>query len=105
MLRLVIYHVDKGCRCGHDDENNTAVTSAGSINEPQLRISLNVLFTRVCLYVCVSDIEEELCDGNPVLINPRTGLEYNCNSGQDTCPAGSYCHKLVNVARCCQQGL
>jgi len=54
---------------------------------------------------CVADIEEELCDGNPVLINPRTGLEYNCNPGRDICPAGSYCHKLVNVARCCQQGL
>jgi len=63
------------------------------------------MFVRVFVCVCVSDIEEELCDGNPVLINPRTGLEYNCNPGRDTCPAGSYCHKLVNVARCCQQGL
>jgi len=55
--------------------------------------------------VCV-DWEEELCDGKPVLINRETGLEYNCNEGRDICPAGSYCHQLVNVARCCmQQGI
>jgi len=51
------------------------------------------------------DIEEELCDGNPVLINPRTGLEYNCNPGRDNCPANSYCHRVINVARCCPKGL
>jgi len=38
------------------------------------------------------------------MINPATGLNYNCESGQDTCPAGSYCHRLPTVSACCKEG-
>ena len=47
---------------------------------------------------------EELCDGNKPLIDPATNFEYSCSVGEDMCPAGSYCHKLGAVARCCREG-
>ncbi len=47
---------------------------------------------------------EELCDGNKPLIDPATNFEYSCSMGEDMCPAGSYCHKLGAVARCCREG-
>ncbi len=53
----------------------------------------------------ILDIEEELCDGAPPLINPRTGRDYDCQTGRDTCPSGSYCHKLSGTAKCCQEGM
>ncbi|KAK2184807.1 hypothetical protein NP493_252g05062 [Ridgeia piscesae] len=49
------------------------------------------------------DMAEELCDGNAPLKDPRTRLEYSCDVGQDTCPAGSYCHKVGSLARCCRE--
>jgi len=52
----------------------------------------------------VLDIDEDLCDGEPALSNPLTGREYDCNRGKDMCPAGSYCHKLGTIARCCKEG-
>jgi len=53
---------------------------------------------------CLVDMAEELCDGNAPLKDPRTRLEYSCDVGQDTCPAGSYCHKVGSLARCCREG-
>lgn len=55
------------------------------------------------IYFCV-DIDEELCDGQPALINPVTGKEYNCHRGNDICPTGSYCHILGTIAECCGEG-
>jgi len=49
------------------------------------------------------DLDEELCDGRPPLTNILTGREFNCDSGFDSCPAGSYCHRLGSIARCCQE--
>jgi agrin len=46
------------------------------------------------------ELEVEVCDGKPTLVNPRTGSQYNC--ANESCPPGSYCHKVHNVpARCC----
>ena len=53
---------------------------------------------------CSVDMAEELCDGNAPLKDPRTRVEYSCDVGQDTCPAGSYCHKVGSIARCCREG-
>ena len=49
-----------------------------------------------------SDIAEELCDGNDVLVNKVTGREYDCS--RDVCPGGSYCHKVGEIYRCCGEG-
>ena len=56
------------------------------------------------MFLCTVDMAEELCDGNAPLKDPRTRLEYSCDVGQDTCPAGSYCHKVGSIARCCREG-
>ena len=50
------------------------------------------------------DIDEEVCDGNQPLLNPMTGEDYNCGNGRDACPAGTYCHRVGNIAKCCQEG-
>jgi len=49
------------------------------------------------------DLDEELCDGRAPMVNTLTGKELNCEFGFDSCPAGSYCHKLGSIARCCQE--
>ena len=57
------------------------------------------------LFSFVLDLDsEELCDGNPPMINPASDREYDCGNGRDTCPAGSYCHRVDGEARCCQEG-
>ena len=50
------------------------------------------------------DIDEELCDGNAPLVNRRTGLEFDCDSGRDICPPNSYCHRVGAMSRCCPEG-
>lgn len=47
---------------------------------------------------------EEMCDGNAALVDPSTGSEYDCGNGRDSCPAGSYCHRVSGVSRCCKEG-
>ncbi|XP_067659548.1 agrin-like isoform X2 [Haliotis asinina] len=44
---------------------------------------------------------EEPCDGNMPLVNEATGMDYNCSSGRDKCPAGSYCHQSLTFSKCC----
>lgn len=50
------------------------------------------------------DIAEEMCDGSPPLTDPSSGLEIDCSTGRETCPAGSYCHYHGGIARCCSHG-
>ena len=50
------------------------------------------------------DLVEELCDGKPALVKPGTRIEYDCRTGRDRCPAGSYCHKVADGAKCCREG-
>ncbi|XP_064642356.1 agrin-like isoform X19 [Lineus longissimus] len=45
------------------------------------------------------------CDGNAPLVNARTGLEYDCSTGRDTCPVSTYCHKGLNYAKCCEESM
>ena len=52
----------------------------------------------------MTDIDEEMCDGAPALRNPATGREYNCASGLETCPSGTYCHRVGGRAKCCEEG-
>ena len=49
-------------------------------------------------------MDEELCDGNTALVNPTTGYDYDCMNGRETCPAGSYCHRVDSSAKCCKEG-
>ncbi|XP_049772393.1 agrin-like [Schistocerca cancellata] len=43
------------------------------------------------------------CGGEPPLVHPGTGRQYDCGSGpaRQDCPAGSYCHQTAQFARCC----
>lgn len=52
-----------------------------------------------------TDMDEELCDGNVALVNPTTGYDYDCMNGRETCPAGSYCHRVGGMAKCCKEGM
>ena len=52
----------------------------------------------------ILDLVEELCDGKPALINPNTGGDFDCRTGRERCPAGSYCHKVADGAKCCREG-
>jgi len=49
-------------------------------------------------------MEVEMCDGKDPLVNPDTGHEFNCD--EESCPSGSYCHRLPHQpSRCCQAGM
>jgi len=59
---------------------------------------------RLLMWRAELDMEVQLCDGKDPLINPVTGLMYDCD--EETCPSGSYCHRVPHQpARCCQGGL
>ncbi|XP_049859023.1 agrin-like [Schistocerca gregaria] len=47
------------------------------------------------------------CNGAPPLMNPITGMAYDCGSGpsRQDCPAGSYCHQTPYFARCCKKAV
>lgn len=46
------------------------------------------------------------CNGDPPLVNPSTGTDYDCGNGhfRQDCPTGSYCHQTSQFARCCRKG-
>ena len=47
-------------------------------------------------------MDEEICDGNLPLVNKNTGRDYDCENGKEKCPAGSYCHRVKGMAKCCK---
>lgn len=51
-------------------------------------------------------MEVKPCNGQPPLVNPLTGAEYDCGSGpnRQDCPSSSYCHQTAQFARCCRKG-
>ena len=49
-----------------------------------------------------TEISEEPCDGYPPLVDPVTGLDYNCSSWHGVCPRRSYCH--LKHGKCCGEG-
>ncbi|XP_022661641.1 agrin-like isoform X4 [Varroa destructor] len=43
------------------------------------------------------------CEGGLPLKDPATGNEYYCGEGGKICPGGSYCHKGIGFATCCEK--
>lgn len=53
-----------------------------------------------------SGMEVKPCNGEPPLIDPVSGNEYDCGSGpnRQDCPSGSYCHHTKFFSKCCKKG-
>ncbi|KAK3101583.1 hypothetical protein FSP39_004642 [Pinctada imbricata] len=49
-----------------------------------------------------NDIAEEPCDGESPLVDPSTGMDYNCAVWHGVCPPRSYCH--LQYGKCCAEG-
>ena len=46
------------------------------------------------------------CYGRLPLVDPATGLEYNCGLyGGVECPQNSFCHHTQTFAKCCPKGI
>ena len=43
------------------------------------------------------------CEGGLPLKDPATGNEYYCGEGGKICPSGTYCHKGIGFATCCEK--
>ncbi|PVD37045.1 hypothetical protein C0Q70_04038 [Pomacea canaliculata] len=77
-------------------------------NECQMRQAACMLrqtITAVSMENC-GDSEfdsDEPCDGAIPLVDEATGHDYDCSSGMDMCPSGSYCHITPNFAKCCKE--
>ncbi|RZF33915.1 hypothetical protein LSTR_LSTR012257 [Laodelphax striatellus] len=50
-------------------------------------------------------MEVKPCNGEPPIIDVKTGQELDCGSGpqRQDCPSDSYCHQTPHFARCCRK--
>lgn len=74
------------------------------IRELWLHVTSNKNAIFLCSWPDSEFDSDEPCDGAIPLVDEATGHDYDCSSGMDMCPSGSYCHITPNFAKCCKEG-